>query len=303
MTKIDINETIIKAEQASLNVFSVGDPLSRPIILVHGLKDSAKSLLAVASRLAQKYHVVLPELRGHGRSQQFVSYSMPDFLGDLYKVIEQFTDGSCALFGHSLGGHISSKYAALFPEQIKSLILVEGLGPPSQDNLSELEEINAYRNNLLARQINAAKPAKQMPTIEDATKRLISNNPRLPENKAKKIAKFLTTNSEDALAWNFDPRANGVFIGTSYRENEKFWRHSKCPTCIVSGALSYEYWDKEMSAYNRPSHFQTGEMEARVAQFPDAEHHWFEMSGHMVHYDEPDRLASVCETFLEKKYE
>ena len=69
--------------------------------------------------------------------------------------------------------------------------------------------------------------------------------------------------------------------------------------CIVSGALSYEYWGSQLGSDGR---FREGEMEERVGHFPNAEHHWFDHSGHMVHYDEPDRLANTLRTFLEKHY-
>jgi pimeloyl-ACP methyl ester carboxylesterase len=300
---MDVKETKISAGQTSLNVFSVGDPNSKPIVLIHGLRDSARSLTHIASKLAHKYYVLLPELRGHGGSQRFHSYNMPDFLGDLYHIVDRFTDGTCALLGHSLGGHIASKYAALFPEQIKSLILVEGLGPPNQKNLCDSDELQTYRSTLISRSIKANTVSKPMLNLEEAINRLRLNNSRLGEAKAKEIAEFLTTSSKGALTWNFDPKANGVFIGTSYAENEKFWRQITCPSCIVSGALSYEYWGKDSSTNNRPARFQEGEMEGRVANFRETEHHWFDKSGHMVHYDEPDRLADLCNNFLEKKYE
>ena len=44
-------------------------------------------------------------------------------------------------------------------------------------------------------------------------------------------------------------------------------------------------------------------MEERVSVFQNAEHIWFENSGHMVHYDEPERLANLCIEFLEEKYD
>ena len=300
---MSLTETKIQAGQTRLNVFLMGDPASKPIVLIHGLRDSAKSLIYVASLLADNYYVVLPELRGHGGSQRFPSYNMPDLLGDLYHVVDKFTLGSCALLGHSLGGHIASRYAALFPEQIRSLILVEGLGPPNQQSRSESDEVKNYRDSLLSRSINVNKIPKTIPNLEEATNRLKRNNPRLDEARAKKIAEFLTIESENGLNWNFDAKANGVFIGTSYAENMKFWQKVSCPTCIVSGALSYEYWGKEMTSTTRPSHFQDGEMEERISQFKQAEHHWFDQSGHMVHYDEPDRLADLCNNFLEEKYE
>ena len=155
-----LKETKIRTGQASLNVFSMGNPTSKPIVLIHGLRDSARSLTYVASKLEHKYYVLLPELRGHGGSQRFHSYNMPDFLGDLYHVVDRFTDGNCALLGHSLGGHIASRYAALFPEQIKSLILVEGLGPPNQKSLTDSDELQTYRSTLISRSIKVNKICK-----------------------------------------------------------------------------------------------------------------------------------------------
>ncbi len=298
-----LKEAKIRTGQASLNVFSMGNPTSKPIVLIHGLRDSARSLTYVASKLEHKYYVLLPELRGHGGSQRFHSYNMPDFLGDLYHVVDRFTDGNCALLGHSLGGHIASRYAALFPEQIKSLILVEGLGPPNQKSLTDSDELQTYRSTLISRSIKVNKTSKPMLNLEEATNRLRLNNSRLGEAQAKKIAEFLITRSQGSLTWNFDPKTNGVFIGTSYAENEKFWRQIICPSCIVSGTLSYEYWEKESITNNRPARFKEGEIERRVAYFKQAEHHWFDKSGHMVHYDEPDKLADLCNNFLEKKYE
>ena len=58
-----------------------------------------------------------------------------------------------------------------------------------------------------------------------------------------------------------------------------------------------------MSQSGFTGHFAEGEMEARAAEFPNAEHHWFENSGHMVHYDEPERLAKLGLKFLEQHYE
>ncbi|HET6473073.1 MAG TPA: hypothetical protein VFG38_14610, partial [Pseudomonadales bacterium] len=49
---------------ATLNVLSLGDPADPPLVIVHGIRDVAASLLVIAEPLADRYHVVLPELRG-----------------------------------------------------------------------------------------------------------------------------------------------------------------------------------------------------------------------------------------------
>ena len=39
-----VNEATIKSGDIELNVFSMGDTEGKPIVLAHGLRDSAKSL-------------------------------------------------------------------------------------------------------------------------------------------------------------------------------------------------------------------------------------------------------------------
>jgi len=249
------------------------------------------------------YRILLPELRGHGRSGRSDGYAMPNFLLDLHTVIEQLDVPTCALFGHSLGGHIVTKFAALFPERITSLLVVEGLGPPRRPHEGDpVAELQAYRHMLLQRGAPALRASRALADLQDATDRLRRNNPRLSAPQAADIAGHLVETVHGELKWAFDPRANSVFIGASNADNVRFWRQVTAPTCVISGALSYEYWGREMASPNFDGHFAAGEMEARAANFIHHEHHWFEQSGHMIHYDEPDRLGTLCRHFLEQNH-
>ena len=100
------------------------------IVMHHGLRDSAHALLAIASVLSEHFHVLLPELRGHGQSDASEAYGVFDFVLDLHEVISALAGNRFALLGHSLGGHIVSKYAAIFPEWVAAVAVIEGLGPP-----------------------------------------------------------------------------------------------------------------------------------------------------------------------------
>jgi pimeloyl-ACP methyl ester carboxylesterase len=182
-------------------------------------------------------------------------------------------------------------------------LVVEGLGPPKRPHEGdEALEIKAYRDMLLSRV--AARPSSGKPIIdiEDVVGRLCRNNPRLDPNQAGQIAPHLVTEVDGALSWAFDSRANSVFVGSNYADNARFWRQVQAPTCLISGTLSYQYWGREMASPDFNGHFAEGEMEARADHFANHEHHWFEHSGHMVHYDEPDRLGVLARNFLEQNY-
>ncbi len=273
---------------------------SPTVVIVHGLRDCAQAFAPLATtHLADTHRVLMPDHRGHGRSPHSDAYAMGNFLLDLHMIITTLGQGPVALLGHSLGGHVVSQYAALFPEHVTQVIIVEGLGPPKRPHEGdETLEALAYRQMLLER-LNPPPP-KDLGTLENAASRLKRNNPRLVEAEATRLAEHLTRQQDQQLHWNFDPRANSVFLGKRREQDAAYWRQVTAPACIISGALSHEYWSRQMAQNNFTGHFAEGEMEQRAAEFPQHEHHWFDKSGHMVHYDEPDRLGILCRTFLEK---
>lgn len=272
------------------------------IVMLHGLRDSAYALLPVAEKLAAQFHVLLPELRGHGRSGRSDAYGIFDFILDLREVVETLASQQIALFGHSLGGHIVGKYAAVFPKNLKAVVIVEGLGPPNraqeEDEVAEMQALQFMITHRLRTQPSRSRPIARE---ADALARLLRNNPRLNKQQAALLVPHLLISTGDDLAWAFDSRANSVFVGASRKNDAKFWRNIKAPTCLVSGRLSYEYWAAQMGDENFDGHFAESEMQQRIDLFQDCDHHWFENSGHMVHYDEPKQLAALCEEFFLQK--
>lgn len=288
-----------------LNVLEIGAPAGLPIVCVHGLRDSPHALTPVFSRAWEElpYRVLLPELRGHGLSGPTSAYAMSNFILDVFDVLDHAGVNEFALFGHSLGGHVVTKLAAMWPERVRALIVVEGLGPPSRPHEGdERTEVQSYR--LMLEQRAHLRIPKPMPDLAEAARRLRRNNPRLDPEEATRLAPHLTRKApgDAGLIWSFDTRAASVFVGNSHRDNQKFWRQVQAPTCIISGNLAHEYWGREMSAENYTGRYADGELASRVAQFKNHEHHGFDQSGHMVHYDEPDRLGQTIRAFLEKHY-
>lgn len=284
-----------------LNLLKLGAPDAPTIVMIHGLRDTAWALTPLATDLQQALdvQVVIIELRGHGTSERSEAYAMPNFLMDVFEVI-QTLPAPVGLFGHSLGGHITYKFCALFPELIKAAMLVEGLGPPRRPHQGdEVKERANYREMLLAR-MRSTGSGKPIQDIQDASARLQRGNPRLSPDFAEFIAGHLVQQTEAGLQWAFDSRASSVFIDTNPDTDAKFWRGVEAPTCLVSGELSYEYWGAQFNPAEFSGRFAPGEMEQRVAQFANAEHHWFEHSGHMVHYDEPQRLSKLAIQFFSK---
>ena len=88
------------------------------LVMHHGLRDGAHALLPVATVLIRHFHVLMPELREHGQSSASDTYGNFDFVMDLHEVITALAGKRLAVWGHSLGGHIVRKYAAIFPGRV-----------------------------------------------------------------------------------------------------------------------------------------------------------------------------------------
>lgn len=108
------------------------------VLCVHGWLDNSASFHKLAPSLIENgvaSEVYALDLPGHGWSshkspdapQQLLAeyvYYIAEAANDLFPREEPFT-----LVGHSMGAGISVMYSAAYPEQISSLVLLEGLGP------------------------------------------------------------------------------------------------------------------------------------------------------------------------------
>ena len=88
-----------------------------PMILVHGIAESARTWDPLIEDLARAHRLLVPDLRGHGRSGSRDPYALPTFAADVNAVAtNEGVDGpDVILVGHSLGGTVVTAYAAMFP--------------------------------------------------------------------------------------------------------------------------------------------------------------------------------------------
>lgn len=106
------------------HVLEWGDAGAPDLLLVHGSGDTASTWTAVAESLQDRYHIVAPDLRGHGQTERAAgSFLLDDFVGDVVGLIEQLGLERPAYIGHSWGGNIGTVIAADYPELISAALL------------------------------------------------------------------------------------------------------------------------------------------------------------------------------------
>ena len=290
--------------------FEQADDGGKPwLVMLHGMRDVSRGLLPVAWPLVDRFRIVLFDLRGHGDSEYTGSYSVNQYYFDLLTLLTQLKAEDATvplyLFGHSLGGQLAARAAGLFPELIDALVLAEGLGPPRPGwpdaQPSEAEEVAMLREQLRTR---FAQPARlrPLPSLDFAKERLLANNPRLVPAQAALTARYGTRLEETGERhWAFDPRVTSVFVGFRDIDSARLWRQATCPVLSITGDLAGEYWSAmHPTLADYDGSFQTGEYEERLRAFQTVTHLRFEGSGHMVHFDEPDRLAETIDEFLRR---
>ena len=162
-------EIRLATPQGELAAKCWGDPSHPPLLALHGWLDNAGSFDALAPLLAGQWHVVALDLRGHGRSAHLppgVWYHYVDAFDDLASAFAHFGWPKATLLGHSLGATLASLYAALHPERVSRLLLIEGLGPLSG---SPDEALQRLRTGLDQRAGFASRrPLRVFATLEEA---------------------------------------------------------------------------------------------------------------------------------------
>jgi pimeloyl-ACP methyl ester carboxylesterase len=106
-----------------------GDP---PLLLVHGWCDRGATMGAMAARLAGAHRVVLPDLRGHGDSDQpegDANYHPATFAADLAALCDHLGVRGAVVAGHSSGGAIALELAARRPGLVAGIVALEGTAP------------------------------------------------------------------------------------------------------------------------------------------------------------------------------
>jgi pimeloyl-ACP methyl ester carboxylesterase len=101
------------------------------LVLVHGAGDQASTWYNVAPTLTPQFHLLMPDLAGHGESAPATGIlSLGTLLTALEQVLDAVSPTECkfVLIGNSLGAWMSMLYADKHPQRVSRVILIGG-GP------------------------------------------------------------------------------------------------------------------------------------------------------------------------------
>jgi len=259
-----------------------------PLVLLHGFMDCGATFQFVVDAMTQQRATFAPDWRGFGRSAWAPGgYWFPDYFADLDAWLDVISpDAAVDVAGHSMGGNVALLYAGLRPGRVRRLVTLEGFGLPA--NPAELAPAR-YRDWL--GQLRKPGDATVFPSFDLLAQVLRRRNPRLTPERAAFVARAWAEPLEDGRArLRFDPahkRVNPVLYRRE--EAEACWREIESPVLWVAGAQSG-------FAARLPG---TGDPATMRQHIPQLESRVIEGSGHMLHHDQPGRVARLLEEFFE----
>ena len=274
------------SQRLRLHYVDWGNEDAPPMLLVHGGRDHCRNWDWVAQELKSDYHIIAPDLRGHGDSQWLVggSYTTIDYVYDLAQLVRQTGLEDLVVIGHSMGGSVSLAYAGLYPETVRKLVSIEGMGSAASGDESTPghERLVAWVEDL--RQLSGRIP-KRYATLEDAFQRMQQANPHLTEEQARHLTIHGSNQNEDGTySWKFDNYMRAWSpIGLAARQTYALYRRIGCPTLLVQGNESWASDPQE---------------DGRLEYFQDARSIGVDNAGHWVHHDQLERFLAIVRPFL-----
>lgn len=262
------------------------------LFMVHGWMDVSASFQFVVDALQQDWHVIAPDWRGFGLTQNTPSdtYWFGDYLADLDAIVHHYSaDEAINLVGHSLGGNVVSIYAGVRPEKIKRLVNLEGIGLPA----TKPSQAPARWRNWL-NEIPQDMQMKAYDNVAQVANRLQKNNARLSAEKAAFLAEhWALPNTQGKWEILGDPahKRNGPLL---YQLDQVLacWQEVTAPVLWMEGA------DTDIWRWLGTNDEARAEFDRRLAHFKQLQVEVIADAGHMLHHDQPRKVAGLIEEFL-----
>lgn len=274
---------VVHTEQVDLGYETLGTAgPALPVIAVNGGPGLSHVYMVqndIWERIAQQHMVVFYDQRGTGASKQMqpgAPQSMDAQVADLEAVRKNLGLEKVVLVGDSYGGLLSMAYAAAHPEHVGKLVLSDSPGPSWKSIVHLLPDVFPD-----VQEQGAKEEQKLGPETEAAARAGLRNHFRMI---------FYSTEKRDAYMakmgdLGFEPAVSeAVSKATSDLDLTSKLPEFRFPTLILSGR--YDMNVAPLTAW-------------RMAQaIPGAKIVFFEQSGHLPSYEEPDKYVSVLENFL-----
>ena len=245
------------------------------LIFLHGTSGHAHRWDTAARAMRDRYHILAIDQRGHGETEWADDYGWEAQVSDLESFVRLLDLSPVTLVGHSLGGFISCSFAALHPDMMRKLVIVDD-GPDILKALRPLME-------------QLANEPDVFDSPDELFGRMRKDNPRPSDSELRHyVVQGIRQRADGKWILRCDPRLllpdapsrNGL----SSTERWAMLPKITCPTLLLRGAESIL-----LSA-------QTAEQTA--TEIPDCALVEIPRAGHGIPLDNPEAFVAALRDFL-----
>lgn len=238
------------------------------LLLIHGLFGNLDNLGLLTRDLRKDYQVISVDLRNHGQSFHSPQHNYELMAQDVADLVQHLGLSSLSLIGHSMGGKVAMKVAALIPNKVSQLLVLD-MAPVAY---KQSRHDNVF-NGLKA--VEQAKPSHRKEALK-----LLARHIEL-EGVRQFLGKSLYSH-EGKLQWRF----NVSSLWDNYWEILGWQPIDKLetPTLFIKGG---------------DSDYLMAEHQADIqAQFSHAKAHVIANTGHWLHAEKPAEVLRAIRKFL-----
>ena len=168
-----------------------------PIVCVHGYTSSAEAFNAPSRHFQDRFHILAPDVRGHGESawSPAGAYQYTDQVGDLVALVDQLGLPPFVLIGTSMGGIIAMTYAAERADRLRGLV-INDIGPDPEPGSQRITGLVGSRPESFASLDDAMSYRRQVSPIVAG---------RSLEDQRELALGVLRQRPDGSWGWKIDP--------------------------------------------------------------------------------------------------
>lgn len=273
------------SDRLRLHYLDWGNDESENLLFIHGIWDHSHAWDWAARRLRDRFHILVPDLRGHGDSEwtKGASYALIENVYDIYQLIRQRELAPLKIVGHSLGGTIASLIAGTYPNFVSKLVLIEGVGLYGFGSYREASmRISAWVDSSISL---AGRTPRRYRTFAAAAQRMRAQNPHLTAEQAHHLTAHGSHQNEDGTySWKFDNYTRKPApYDISDQDKIELWKRITARTLIINSDEGYPH--------------RIGQ-DGTLQHFHDVRLEEVGKASHWTHHDQLDQVVTLIEQFL-----
>jgi lipase len=254
----------------TLATYEWGEPGSPRVVCLHGVRNHGRHFAPLAARLPG-YHVVAPDLLGHGHSQ----WEPPWDIGThLDAIVGSVGARASVLIGHSFGGRLAFELASRAPKLVPKLVLLDpAILLPGHVALAAAENARPEKSFVSFEELVEARYVESQ--LHFAPRQLVIDD----------LAVHVETGEDGRVRYRYCQSAVVAAYGEMASQPPRF-EHVRVPTLLVLGERSYLPYDHLLDAHRAA----LGDL-LEVVVVP---------GGHSVTWDALEETAEAIADFLER---